>query len=76
MFGEFKTGMTTPEMIIVFFIIQQIFIWLRIFVKVWFAASQFEYHKNYFIPDIEEAFPVLTDEKEEWDFSVLNEKPE
>lgn len=70
---ESRFGMVSPEKIIVVFIIQQIFIWLRVFIKVWVLASQYLYFNNYFIPDIEEVEPVLIAEQEEWNLDDLNE---
>ncbi|MCB9258241.1 MAG: hypothetical protein H6612_02725 [Ignavibacteriales bacterium] len=66
-------GMISPETIMLFFIIQQMYIWFRIFTKVWIISSEFNMYSNYFIPDIEEAEPVLIAENEEWNFDDLNE---
>jgi len=66
-------GMVSPTTIIVTLIIQQIFISARIFIKVWVLASQYSYHYNYFIPDIEEVGKVLIAESEEWNLDDLNE---
>jgi len=70
---ETKIGMVSSSTIIGMFVVQQIFVGLRIFVKVWFLASQYSYHSEFFVPDIKEPEQVLIAESEEWNFDDLKE---
>jgi hypothetical protein len=70
---EIKVGMVSPTTIIFMFIIQQIIIWSRIFIRVWFFASQYFYYSNISLPDVEVVEPILIAETEEWNLDDLNE---
>jgi hypothetical protein len=67
-------GMVSPAKIIVMFIIQQIYIWFRIFSKVWILASEYSFHSDFFAPDIKEEEPILIAKNEEWNLEDLNEQ--
>lgn len=73
-FADSEIGMISSKRILVMFIIQQLFIWFRIFSKIWFLSSEYNFHSVYFVPDIKEEKPILIAGKEEWNFDVLNEK--
>lgn len=72
---ESKIGMISPITILIMFIIQQIYIWTRLFIRIWFLVSQYNYHDYFFIPDINENEPVLIAEQNNIKLSDLD-KPE
>ncbi|MCK4466444.1 MAG: hypothetical protein KAU83_12105 [Bacteroidales bacterium] len=41
-------GMTSGITILIMFVLQQLFIWLRISLRIWTFASQFDYYSDYF----------------------------
>lgn len=56
-FVEDSIGMTSGITIIIMFLVQQLFVWLRQFSKVWNYSSQLSYHNNYVKPKIEKVLP-------------------
>ncbi len=63
-FFEKPIELNSLKIILTMFFIQQFFIWLRIFSKVWFLRSELYYYKNFWQPKQEE-------EKEKWDLKDL-----
>jgi len=61
-FVENSIGMTSGITILIMFLVQQLFVWLRQFSKVWNYSSQLSYHNNYIQPKIEKALPKPTEE--------------
>jgi hypothetical protein len=70
---ELMVGMVSTTTIILMFLIQQMFIWLRIFIKVWFFASQYFYYSISSVPEVKVIEPILISESEEWNLDDLNE---
>ncbi|MEE9430948.1 MAG: hypothetical protein V3V16_07915 [Melioribacteraceae bacterium] len=67
-FIEKSIGMTSGATILIMFLLQQIFIWLRQVSKVWNYSSQFQYHNNFIEPKLPEVLPPTS---EEWDLKDL-----
>ena len=63
-FIEKPINMDSAKIILTMFFIQQIFIWLRIFSKVWFLRSELYFYKNF----IE---PKQLEDKKTWDLKDL-----
>ncbi len=73
-FADSEIGMISTKRILVMLIFQQLFIWFRVFTKIWFLSSEYNFYSFFFVPNIKEEKQALLEEKEEWDFDVLNEK--
>ena len=69
-FIESTIGMTSGVTIVVMFVIQQFFIWVRVISKIWFYSSQLLYHNSFIQAKLPEVLPPTS---EEWDINILKD---
>ncbi|MCP5064664.1 MAG: hypothetical protein GY936_19690 [Ignavibacteriae bacterium] len=69
-FIDSTIGMTSGITIVVMFLIQQLFIWVRVVSKIWFYSSQLLYHNSFIQTKAPEVLPPTS---EEWDLNTLKD---